>query len=191
MRLLKAQKETIESLLVGGHVNKYEVEQKITEYENAVAEYHVAEDEMKLAKLEVGKIDAEIGDRMIKSPIDGFVTVIHKHPGEHTSSNEPQYATIVRLDQLKVRFYLDESTLSGVQIGSRVPVLVGKQRQRREAKVIFVSPIIDPDSGTGRIEVALDNANLELKSGIVCYWMTAEVAQPKHTASARQDANQK
>jgi RND family efflux transporter MFP subunit len=187
LRLLQDQKETIESLLGGGHVNKYEVEQKITEYENALAEFRVVEDELILAKLEVSKIDAEIGERMIKSPIDGFVAVIHKQLGEHTSSNEPQYATIVRLDKLKVRFYLDDATLNSVQVGSRVPVLVGHQKQQRMAKVIFVSPIIDPDSGTGRMEVELDNSDLELKSGVVCYWKTSKDSRLRRTASANTD----
>jgi len=191
LRMVTSQKETLESLIDGGHVNNYEVEQKTSEFENAQAEYRVAQDEMELARLEVKKIDAEIGEHVIKSPIDGFVTVIHKQPGEYSSNSEPQYATVVRLDQLKVRFYLDEETLSSIEVGSIVRVLVGKQLQPRTATVIFVSPIIDPDSGTGRVEVALDNTDLQLKSGIVCHWQSTDDSPTRRTASTQRERKQK
>ena len=55
---------------------------KSSEYQEARAEYRAAADELKLAALEVGRIRAQIGDRILKSPIDGVVTEIHKHPGE-------------------------------------------------------------------------------------------------------------
>ncbi len=172
MRMLQAQKETVEKLIGGGHVNRYEVEQKIDAFENALAEFRSAEDEQKLATLEVARIEAEIRDHLIVSPIDGFVTVIHKQLGEHVSTTEPQYATVVRLDRLKIRFYLDESTLDKIDIGSQVNVTIGKQAQLRTATVTFVSPVIDPDSGTGKVEVEIDNSDLSLRSGTICYWKT-------------------
>ena len=39
--------------------------------------------------------------------------------------------------------------------------------------VTFVSPIIDPDSGLGRLDVMLENRNLEIQSGIICFWSEA------------------
>ena len=168
--LLKAQKETIESLIDGGHVNNYEVQQKQLEYDNAVAELKAADDEMRLNQIEVDRSRAQLNRRTIKSPINGFVTTIHKHLGEHLSTTEPQYATIVRIDKLKVRFYLDAATLDRVQPGTEVEVLVGDSLTAKKAFVKFVSPVIDPDSGTGRVEVVLDNKDLQIRSGAACLW---------------------
>ena len=98
LELIKSQLEAVTSLFPGGHTNKFEVEQKTAEHQTAWAEMRAAEDELKLALLEVKRIRAQIDDRIIKSPIDGFVTEIHKQPGENVSQNEPQYATIVRVD---------------------------------------------------------------------------------------------
>jgi RND family efflux transporter MFP subunit len=172
LTMLTSQKETLEELVGGGHVNQYEVEQKRSEYENAVAEYKLAKDEIRLARLEVDRMDARVLEHTIKSPIDGFVTVIHKQPGEHISTNEPQYATVVRLDQLKARFYLDEQTANALAVGSQGKVRIGSETEPRIARVIYVSPIIDPDSGTARIEVAIDNEDLKIRSGAVCYWLS-------------------
>lgn len=168
--MLKSQKENLESLLPGGHVNQYEMDQKVNEYENAVAELRTAQDELDLAAIEVDRIDAQIQQRIINSPISGFVTRIHKKLGEQVSNNEPQYATVVRINELKVRFYLDATTLDTLKYGSEVSVLLGQQRKPTAARVIYVSPIIDPDSGTGRVEVAIDNYEYKIRSGTICYF---------------------
>lgn len=170
VELLKVQKETIESLIDGGHVNQYEVQQKHIEFVNAVAELKAAQDELRLNRLEVDRSSAQLARRTIISPINGFVTNIHKQLGEHVSTTEPQYATIVRIDQLKVRFYLDSLTLDQIKPGSKVEILVGENRISLQAFVKFVSPVIDPDSGTGRIEVIIDNDDLAIRSGTPCVW---------------------
>ena len=169
-QLIMAQKQTLEGLIAEGHVNKYEVQQKTTEYNNAVAEYREAEDELVMNRIEVDRIEAQIQERIIKSPIEGVVVKIHKQPGEHLSTNEPQYATVVRIDKLKSKFYLKADVLNRTQVGDSVDVYVGEQRRKLKAKVAYVSPVIDPDSGTGRIEVEIDNPNQRLQSGTVCVW---------------------
>ena len=45
-----------------------------------------------------------------------------------------------------------------------------KKAEKLKATVSYVSPVIDPDSGTGRIEVEIDNPNQRLQSGTVCIW---------------------
>lgn len=168
--LVMAQKQVLEGLIAEGHVNQYEVQQKTTEYNNAVAEYREAEDELMMNRIEVDRIEAQIQERIIKSPIDGVVVKIHKQPGEHVSTSDPQYATVVRIDKLKSKFYLKADVLNRTRVGETVTVFVGEDRQKLKAVVAYVSPVIDPDSGTGRIEVEIDNTNQKLQSGTVCVW---------------------
>lgn len=170
MEMIRSQKENLESLISEGHVNQYEMSQKVAEYESAVAEFKTTDDELMMAEIEVDRIDAEISQRIIKSPINGFVTRIHKKLGEQVSNNEPDYATVVRINELKVKFYLDSSTLDSIKDGSTVTVLLGKKRKPIAARVIYVSPIIDPDSGTGRVEVAIDNRDYKIRSGTICFF---------------------
>jgi len=170
LEMLTSQVEAVQSLVSGGHTSRFEVEQKQAEYHTNYAEYHAALDELKLNKLEVDRIQAQVDDRVIKSPINGVVTEIHKQLGENLSSNEPQYATVVRVDELKVRFYLDAATLKQLRVGRKVKVLVGQDQEPNSAVVTYVSPIIDPDSGLGRIDVKIDNRDLRIQSGIICFW---------------------
>lgn len=168
--MLESQLEAIESLVDGGHTNKFEVMQKNAEYQTAISELRAAQDDLKLAQLEVQRIKAQIADRTIKSPINGFVTELHKQLGENVSNNAPEYATIVRVDKLKVRFYLSAETLRSISLGDSVVVRIGKNRQPVNGNISFVSPIINPNSGLGRLDVEIDNQDLGFQSGIVCYW---------------------
>lgn len=170
LEMLTSQVEAVQSLVSGGHTSRFEVEQKQAEYHTINAEYHAALDELRLNKLEVDRIRAQVEDRVIKSPINGVVTEIHKQLGENLSSNEPQYATVVRVDELKVRFYLDAVTLKDLNVGQQVTVLVGQSQDTKQATVTYVSPIIDPDSGLGRIDIKIDNRDLSTQSGIICFW---------------------
>ncbi len=170
LEMLTSQVEAVQSLVSGGHTSRFEVEQKQAEYHTIYAEFHAAQDELRLNKLEVDRIRAQVEDRVIKSPINGVVTEIHKQLGENLSSNEPQYATVVRVDELKVRFYLDADTMSSLSVGQQVRVLVGQDQDPSPATVTYVSPIIDPDSGLGRIDVKIDNRDLSIQSGIICFW---------------------
>ena len=182
VQMVGGQKGKLEALIPGGHVNPFEIDQKTNEYENAVAELKIAEDDLKLNQIEVDRIQAQIRQRIIVSPINGVVSEIHKQLGEHVSNNEPQYATVVRIDQLKVRFYHDAETLAKVPVGSEIHVLIGEARSRIPARVMFVSPVIDPDSGTGRMDVVIENQDRKIASGTVCYWDDAQQNRGKRTA---------
>lgn len=192
LTMTKSQLEAIESLVEGGHTNKFEVEQKQAEYEVAYAELRTAEDEQKLNKLEVARIRAQLNDRFITSPIDGYVTEVHKQPGENISNNEPEYATVVRVEQLKVRFYLDSDTLHTTNVNDVVTVLVGRSRSRHDATVTYVSPVIDPDSGLGRLDVTIENPDMKIQSGVICLWNdTAVNRAPGSQASAASTKSRK
>lgn len=168
--LLKSQLDAVNSLVDGGHTNQFEVEQTSAEYKSAFADYRVAQDEHALNQLEVERIGAQVEDRIIRSPIDGFVTEIHKRLGENVSSNDPKYATIVQVDQLKVRFYLETATLNAARPGQQAVVLLGPEKVSTPVTITYVSPVIDPDSGLGRLDVKMDNQDFRIKSGTVCFW---------------------
>ena len=177
LELLDTQLAAVSSLISGGHTSQHEVAQKQSEHRQAVAELRASKEELKLAALEVKRIKAQIQDRIIKSPIDGIVTKIHKQPGENVSNNEPQYGTIVRVDQLKVRFYLDAQTLRNTKPGDRASLAIGPEKTSVNGTVSFVSPVIDPDSGLGRLDVVIENSDGSIQSGIACYWQaTASTA---------------
>lgn len=162
--------EKLRPMLDQGHANPAEVETAQAEFQESGATLQLAKEKKQEYKLEVERIRAEIERRVIRSPINGVITEIHCFPGEFIASNERQLATVVRLDQLNARFYLLSQTTSRLSEGQSVKVLLGDSQKPVDAKVSFVSPVTDPDSGTSRVDVVIENKNKKLRSGTVCIW---------------------
>ena len=178
LRVFKQKFGKLQPLLARGHANNAEVEKAQAEFEAAKAEFEIAKQESEEDRLEVLRIQAQINQRTISSPVDGLVTEIHHRPGEYISGNNPQVATVVKLDQLRVRFYLHSNDIQQIRVNQSVAVLLGDSKQKIMANVEFVSPVTDPESGKTRVDLLIDNADLRYRSGIVCHWIsrTAEPA---------------
>lgn len=176
LEIKRSQLEAVKKLVDGGHTNPFEVDQKKSEFQQALAELRAAEDEIQLNQLEVNRIQAQLDDRIIKSPIAGVVTELHKELGESISANEPNFATVVRINELRVRFYLNASILRRLEVGQQAVVLVGEEQVQTRGTITFVSPVINPESGLGRLDVRLDNQNLAIQSGVVSLWREHGVA---------------
>jgi len=183
---VKATKQKYESLAKldrNGHANQRELQLSIAEYEEALADLQMASDEQQMAQIEVARIEAQLEQRLIRCPFDGSIIKIHKSLGEYISANEPQFATLVVLQELRARFYLLDSQTRGLKVKDLVEVEVGQEKV--QARVEFVSPIIDADSRTVRVEVVIDNRNNGFACGVPCSWIGSK------SMATRQDPNSK
>jgi RND family efflux transporter MFP subunit len=167
-RLKKQQLDNLIKLSEKGHANPAEIDQASIQYETALSEVEMAKELQLESRIELEKIQAEIEQRLIRSPIDGVVTKIHKDLGEYIAATDPVFCTVVRLDKLRANFYLEEKVIAAIRSGDVLQVSIGDNKRPENATVLFRSPIIDPKSSTGRIEVEIDNPQGELMSGIKC-----------------------
>ncbi|MEZ6058350.1 MAG: efflux RND transporter periplasmic adaptor subunit [Planctomycetaceae bacterium] len=168
VKLKERQKQKLSLVLANGHANSNEIEKAEAEYDAAVAALKLAEEETAINLVEVERIDAEIERRMVRSPVDGVVTRLHQRVGEYLPLSEPVLATVVRLDQLRVKFYITTEMAEQLKPGASLTVVVGPKSEELPAQLDFLSPVTDADSGTVRIEVLIDNAGGQLRSGIPC-----------------------
>lgn len=170
LKLRQNQKDNMDDLIESGHANPFEVEQVVAKFEQATAEYEGALEERAENLAELDRIDAEIQRRSIRSPISGIVTEIHKRHGEFVSANDPIFATVVQLDRLRVRFYLDSETTGKLKAGQTVKIYVGKDQVEVSGVIEFVSPVVQPKTNLARVNVVISNQELTIRSGIVCRW---------------------
>ena len=155
-------------LLREGHANQSELERAKSEYAGALASFQLAEEESVEAKIEFARIEAQLRQREVRSPIDGTVIEVHRRPGEYLSNTDPKFATIVRLDQLRVRFFITTEQALSLKEGDLIPVRMKHVDQDVTAAIEFVSPITDSQSGTVRIDVLINNRSRQHRSGIAC-----------------------
>lgn len=162
----------LEPLLRDGHANHSEVERAEAGLEQALAALRLAEDQAAENLIELDRIDAEIEQRSIRSPIDGVVIEIHRRPGEYLPATDARLATVVALDQLRCRFFVDTAVAQQLSEGDSVDLRIGRQRQPAQGVVAFLSPITDSDSGTVRLDVVIDNRQGRHRSGVACELVT-------------------
>lgn len=158
--------EKILGLHSNGHASEEELDSARTSLEISQADLLDAQEQQQLAMLQVKEIAARLQQRTITSPVTGQVVKLHKDVGEYVASLEPVVATIVQLDKLRVKFYVDTTEAYDIQRGDTLPIIFLDTNQRTSGVVEFVSPTTDADSSTVRVEVAIDNNLGEYRSGV-------------------------
>ncbi len=164
----KENYDKLKQLRDEGHGGKRELQIAESDYELALTDVEAVEEEMKLAKLDIRRIDAEIRRRQVSSPIDGVVSEIHREVGEYVSANDPNVLTIVDLRKLRIRYYVPTSAAEQFNVGDTLGVRLVHNRITHDARIDFIAPVIDADSNTIRVDLLIDNREGKLRSGRRC-----------------------
>lgn len=127
-----------------------------------------AEDDLQLSQLELAEIESRIDQRRIRSPVDGTVTDVLKDVGEFVSTNQPHTVTIVQLQVLRVTFYLPTEVAMSLKEGRIVRLTFPDFQRETTGHVEYVAEVTEADSGRVRVDVLIDNAEREWRSGIAC-----------------------
>ena len=179
LRIREKKLAALRPMLESGHANQSEVEQAKLEFDAAFSEREATKLAKEEQKIQVRLIEAEIERRIIRSPIRGVVTEVHRQAGEFIAGAEPKFATIADLTQLRARFYLNAEEATQLKTGQNVTVAIGLDQRIIPGTISFVSPITDADSSTTRVEVLLNNSQNELRSGSPCRWIGLANARRK------------
>ena len=174
MRMQQMRLQRIEGLFSRQHASQNEIDRARSQLEIAQAQVESAQDELRVKSKEAKKIEAQLEQRRLRTPIDGVVTQVFKDSGEFVSINEPTVLRVVQLDPLKVVFSIPRDDAKKLTAGATVDVEVGTRKDIATALVEFVSPTADAQSGTCRVKVRIDNPELRWPSGVECRLKSVE-----------------
>lgn len=176
--------QSLEALMKSGNARNREVERARTEVAMARAGLQMAREEKQLSRLEYEKILARIEEHRIRSPIDGVVLRIFKKRAELVGGiQDDPLMTIVQLDPLKAVFHMPPREAAVLKPGDRAVLRPAGLPGRIAGVVEFVSPVIEPDSGTVRVTVRVPNEDGALQAGTRC---ALQSGKPKNSAGGRQ-----
>lgn len=160
--------------------------------DKSIAETAVAEQKLKLAReqlevwgSELGLARAQLGQRSIRSPLDGIVAERYVWPGERVE--EKALFKVVKINPLRVEMVLPAvlyGTLSKDMFIKVTPELPGSEPM--EAKVILVDRTIDGASNTFRVRAEIPNEDMVLPAGVRC---KAELPDPPGMEKAEKAAD--
>ena len=157
-----------------------------TRYKSALEQYEGAKTSLELTQnsinkenLEAAKVQvdqARVGydmalntlkDMTITSPIDGVVSMKNIEKGALVSNAAPAF-NIVDISKVYVDIGVLENLYTNIDVGDEFNVVIesigGKEF---DAKVVNVSPNIDPRTNTYMIRLSLDNEDMRLRGGML------------------------
>lgn len=121
-------------------------------------------------------LELELEKTQVTAPFDGIVARRYVRAGQSVARDE-RLIWVTATGPLRVRFTLPSRFVNQLKIGERVAVTVadGNPALEHPARVIQMSPVVDPASGTIEVLAELTGAAPDLRPG-----MQADVHLPAH-----------
>jgi cobalt-zinc-cadmium efflux system membrane fusion protein len=110
----------------------------------------------------------------VRAPIDGQIVERRVDLGAPVGreGQESEIYVIADLSLLWVDLSVPTSDLANVKVGQPVTVTAGQAGLRGDAKIIFVSPILQADTRSARVIAAMNNASMAWRPGV---FVTAQI----------------
>lgn len=157
LELANRKRTQFEKLHAAGNARTDELEQARLQERLAEAQVTRAREQLAVAELEHRRIGAEIEMHHIRSPINGEVITINRDSGELVAASQGPFIRVVNIDRLKFVSNLPESVAEQIDEGDDVRVMLDGSEEALDAKVTYLSDIIDPVSGTIKITLEIDS----------------------------------
>jgi RND family efflux transporter MFP subunit len=164
------QLESYRDLRERGNATQREVDRAESEYQQSLSRFQSVREDLEIRRLEYERVKAQIRQRMIRSPVEGFVIAIDKEVGEFVSPTDPVVMHVVHLAKLKCVFSVPLVAARDLRPGQSVNMLLGYERTACKGIIEFISPVADAESGTIRVKVRIPNRDYAIRSGVACRW---------------------
>ena len=133
----------------------------------AATELRNAEQNKRMAELELERAEATLALRVVRSPISGVVVERLKSPGEFVE--DKPILSIAQLDPLRVEVIVPVAKHGTITTGMRAEVTPELARKRKYiAQVIIVDKVVDAASGTFGVRLELPNPGNFIPGGLRC-----------------------
>lgn len=166
-RTLVQQVKSLKELLPGGVVPRKQVEDEELTLGSVIAERKTIEATKQRERVDMQLAEEAYRRRHLYSPLNGVVTKVESYAGE---SIEPHATVIWVVDVSRVRFMGSVRAQPGLnlRVGMPVKLELGLDGQMgvRAAKLVYVSPVIDPASGRIDVIAEFENADGSVRPGI-------------------------
>ncbi|MBL8148918.1 MAG: efflux RND transporter periplasmic adaptor subunit [Blastocatellia bacterium] len=169
----KAEFERAEKLIDKGDISKQTYDQIKAQYDQVQARLDaiVAQIEIYRATLAQSRAQLDIArkqlsDCIVKAPITGFIKERLASKGEYLTKGK-NVARIVQIDPLRLRADVPEQYINDLYIGQKVSFQVDSiTGSTFEGKLTRLSPSVDKQSRSLKIEATIYNSKLQLKPGL-------------------------
>lgn len=173
--LAQQKLDRAKNLAAQNFVSAQAVEQAESEYRIAHERMRQAKEQLTTSAREVSSAQAQVSQRIVRSPFDGVVTERYVNPGERVE-DKPMLKVAV-ISQLKVEVVASTTLFGTLKVGQEMsvqPELAGLPA--RVARIAQIDRVLEPASNTFRLRLDLPNADQSLPAGVRCKATLAPIA---------------
>ena len=152
------------------------------ETEAALAWFEIkqAEENKRLAELELQRAQAILNQHTVKSPLDGVVVERYSTPGEF--AGDGPILQLAQMDPLNVEVLLPASRFGMIKPGMKAKVTPEEPLQGSyTAEVKIVDRVIDASSGMFGVRLELPNPDHKLPGGLRCTVSFSHIRDSMHS----------
>ncbi len=173
VKVVQSDQERAEKMWEAQLITKEDLDH--ARYKVVASQYEVEREKenLKNAQAAADSLALELEKTRIKAPFDGVVARRYVREGQKVAQGDRLF-WVTATGTLRVKFALPERFLGSIKKGDEVSVTAAEVASgTHSAKVILVSPVVDPSSGTIDVTAQLEGPGGELRPG-----MTATVRLP-------------
>lgn len=133
------------------------------------------------ARAQAGQVRAAIGDRVIRAPFSGWVSLRNISRGAVVSAGT-EIATVSDVSQIKLDFTVPETQLARLQPGQPIEAVAAAFPDRPfRGRVSTIDPVLDPATRAVKVRAILPNPDRAIKPGML---LTVRVKAAERTSLA-------
>ena len=148
--------------------NQYELAKQHLDAVNALGKQQTvksAQGQLESAQGKYAGARAQLSYSEIRSPIDGVITDRPLYPGEMATAGTP-LLTVMNISQVVARAHIPQQEAALLKVGDQATVTAAPDTEHPlPAKIVLVSPALDPNSTTVEVWVQIKNARETLRPG--------------------------
>jgi membrane fusion protein (multidrug efflux system) len=165
-KVAKAEHDRSEQLWEANIIAKSEEEKAKYQYEATEFEVERQREDLKYAQETLRSLELELEKTRITAPFDGVVARRYLRAGQEVAKNDRLF-WISAVSPLRLKFALPEAYMGRVRKGTElIAVTSATPGEVHEARVILVSPVVDPSSDTIDVTAELQGPSANLRPGM-------------------------
>ena len=146
-------------------VSRQQADAVDAELAGARAQLSLAQAQVEQARAALSAAQVDVEQTRVVAPFDGVVGRRFLDLGGFAATNSP-VMSVVDLSTIKTTVALPERDAAHVEIGQRATLTVGAYPgEEFPGRVARIGAVFDPDSGTARAEIEIDNPDGRLRPG--------------------------
>jgi membrane fusion protein, multidrug efflux system len=166
LKVAQTERDRSEQLWAAHVIAKTQEEKAQFQYDATEFEVERQREDMKYAQATLKSLDLELEKTRITAPFDGVVARRYLHVGQEVAKNDRLF-WISAVQPLRVKFALPEAYLGRVRKGTDLIVVTSATPgEVHPARVVFVSPVVDPSSDTIDVTAELQGRSTNLRPGM-------------------------